>query len=151
MRRAARGLFALLALATAAVAGGPTSLQAHDSWIRWLPGDLPAAGYLTLTNSGNTPLTLISASSPDYAQVMFHQSRDQNGMEHMLPVESLVVPPHGRVSFAPGSYHLMLMQAQHPLVPGDHVVVTFHLAGDQSLTIPFEVRRPDGRPSAASP
>jgi len=154
MSYASRLLIPILALAqvaVVAVAGRATALQASAAWVRWLPGDLPAAGYLTLTNEGDTPLTLTGASSPDFATTMLHQSREENGMERMLPVTSILVPPHGRVQFAPGGYHLMLMQPQHSITPGAHVVVTFKLAGDATITVPFEVRGPDGRPATASP
>jgi copper(I)-binding protein len=122
----------------------PVPVQVKGAWIRWLPGDLPAAGYATLTNVGDEPLTLIGASTRDYGGAMFHQSRNEHGIERMLPVESVRLAPHSTVSFAPESYHIMLMQPQRVIRPGDHILVTLHFAGDRSLRVPFEVRRPDG-------
>ena len=47
---------------------------------------------------------------------MLHQSKEENGVEKMLPVKSVPVPAHGTLSFAPGGYHLMCMQPQASMV-----------------------------------
>jgi copper(I)-binding protein len=117
-----------------------------DPWIRWLPGDLPAAGYATITNLGDAPLTLLGVSSRDYGSVMFHRTRLERGMETMLPLDSLAVPPRSSVSFAPGGNHLMLMQPLHAIAPGDRLILTLHFSAGPDLEVPFEVRRADGRP-----
>src|SRR5450631_1987452 len=61
-------------------------VQVTDAWIRWLPADLPGAGYMTLTNVGSTEQVLTGATSLEYAQVEFHQTRGSNGMNAMSPV-----------------------------------------------------------------
>ena len=49
------------------VAGSPAAgsseapIEVSAAWIRWLPAGLPAAGYATLVNTGDTPVSLISA------------------------------------------------------------------------------------------
>ncbi|HKT94433.1 MAG TPA: hypothetical protein VJS18_19890, partial [Paraburkholderia sp.] len=48
---------ALAAFAPAANAAGTLSTQ--DAWVRWLPNDLPAAGYVTLKNDGDQPVDLV--------------------------------------------------------------------------------------------
>ena len=55
----------LLLPGTFAVAASPGApIEVVAAWIRWLPAGLPAAGYATLVNRGDKPLSLISASSP---------------------------------------------------------------------------------------
>ena len=51
----------LAAIAPQALAA---ELQVKDQRIRLLPGELPAAGYLTATNTGSRPLVLVGAESP---------------------------------------------------------------------------------------
>jgi copper(I)-binding protein len=141
------GLTALTVVMTAAGAAAPAAaptLTVANAWIRWLPAQLPAAGYATLRNLGAQPLTLIGASTPDYGAVMIHESRNRAGVEEMLPVETILVKPQAEIAFAPGGYHLMLMKPKRALQPGDRVLLTFHFAGGQSLQTQFEVRKPDG-------
>jgi copper(I)-binding protein len=142
-----------MAVACAALAGAAAwsadaapSIRIDDAWIRWLPGNLPAAGYTTLTNSGEEPVILTGASSPAYGDVSLHRSRTQAGNVEMVPVERIPIGPHASLSFAAAGYHLMLMQPNRPIQPGDHVPITLHFAGGSSLTVSFAVHQPDSAP-----
>jgi copper(I)-binding protein len=115
-------------------------VQASDAWIRWLPANIPSGAYLTLTNSGSTPRVLAGASSPDFGAVSFHQTRTVNGMSEMSAVDRLTVAPRGSLHFAPGGYHIMLMQPTRMLHPGDQVPMTLRFADGSSLQVSFEVR-----------
>jgi periplasmic copper chaperone A len=121
-----------------------SSIVVSDAWIRWLPENLPAAGYVTLRNAGDQPVTLVGASSPEYGAVMFHESRNQKGIDRMVALQSVRIAPHCQVSFAPAGYHIMLMQPTKAINPGDRVSLTLRFADGQSLQIRFAVRRPDG-------
>lgn len=116
------------------------SVQVSRAWIRVLPSDLPAGGYATLRNAGDTPLVLIGVRSPDYRQVMLHESTTHNGQSTMAMIERLPLPPHAVVKLAPGGYHLMLMHALHPVMPGDHVKVTLLFADGRTLDVEFLAR-----------
>jgi copper(I)-binding protein len=61
----------------------------------------------------------------------------------MLPVRRITIDPHSSLSFAATGYHMMLVQPNKPLKPGDHVLITLQFAGGSSLTAPFDVRKPD--------
>ncbi len=116
------------------------AVEAQGAWVRWLPADLPAAGYVTLTNKESASLELVSASSPDYADVSMHQTLDNHGMSEMRAVTSLTLKPHATVRFAEGGYHLMLMKPARPLHPGDRVEIQFHFSDGRTMPVPFEVR-----------
>jgi copper(I)-binding protein len=135
----------MLALGGAAVvpvrgADATLVVEAAGAWVRWLPADLPAAGYVTLTNKGSTALELVGASSPDYADVGMHQTLDNHGMSEMRPVASLLLKPQATVRFAEGGYHLMLMHPSRPLHPGDRVEIVFRFSDGRTMPVPFEVR-----------
>ena len=119
-------------------------VEAAEAWVRWLPADLPAAGYVTLTNKGPTTLELVGASSPDYAEVSMHQTVESHGMSEMRPVPSLVLKPQATVRFAEGGYHLMLMRAKRQLRPGDRVEIVFRFSDGRTMPVPFEVRSGSG-------
>jgi hypothetical protein len=146
------GLAAVMSLAFSApavTAPGTPAIQVEDAWIRWLPANLPAAGYATLTNIGDRPEVLIAASSPDYGEVSLHQSRNHGGSVEMVPVDRITVAAHSTLSFAVAGYHMMLMQPAKPLKPGDRVPITLRFAGGSSLTVDFEVRKPDAGTAGA--
>jgi copper(I)-binding protein len=126
----------------APLSAAPVAAEIHieDAWIRWLPANLPAGGYLTLTNTGSTSRLLTGASSPDFGQIGFHLTREHNGMSDMTPVASIELKPRVPIRFAPGGYHLMLMQPKRSLRPGDRVLITLRFAQGPPIDVPFAVR-----------
>lgn len=135
---AAAGLLAACAAAAAATPAAPP-LRVEHAWIRWLPANLPSAGYATLVNDGDQTLRLASASSPDYGAVMLHRSRLADGDSTMEMVKHLDIPAHGSVKLAPGGYHLMLSHATRAIKPGDKVPVSLQLADGRMLQVVFPV------------
>jgi hypothetical protein len=135
-------MLAWISVCAAARGAENAAVQITDAWVRWLPGKLPAGGYLTLVNSGDRPSSLIAASSPDYAEVSLHRSRNVGGTARMMPVQDITVAAHSTLAFAAHGYHLMLAHPSKPLQPGDRVPVTLQFAGGSSVTVLFELRPP---------
>jgi copper(I)-binding protein len=134
---------AVLALARIGALGAePFAVRAADAWIRWLPGNLPSAGYITLTNQGTVSQVLVGASSADYGDVTLHRTRTTQGMSAMAPVPSITLGPGASVDFAERGYHFMLMQPHRSIRAGEQVAVTLHFSNGQSITVSFEVRGP---------
>jgi len=133
-----------LAGAMGAVAGDG-GLALADPWFRLVLPSLPAAGYFTLSNSGAAAQTLVGASSPGCGMLMLHRSINQGGQERMLMVQSVTVPPHSKVRFAPGGYHMMCTSPTAALRPGRSVPVTLRFADGGSLTASFPVRNATGK------
>jgi copper(I)-binding protein len=127
----------------AAGAQNESAVQIRDAWVRWLPGNLPAGGYVTLVNTGDRPVSLIAASSPDYALVSMHRSHTAAGTSQMLPVNKITVGAHSSLEFAAQGYHLMLERPKKPLQPGDHVSVTLQFADAPAVTVTLVLRPPD--------
>jgi copper(I)-binding protein len=148
LRSAPRALAACVALAWFVFASNSFAtapgIRIQDAWIRWLPAGIPAGGYLTVTNDGERPVTLVGADSAAYGEVSLHISRTQNGVAQMSPVGQIVIGPHASVNFAVAGYHMMLMQPTRPINPGDQVPITLHFADGAVLMVKFAVRRPDG-------
>jgi copper(I)-binding protein len=144
---------ATLALTLPALAArppAPSPVRLTDAWIRWLPAGLPAAAYVTIANAGLRPLHLVGASSPAYAEVSLHQTEDKAGAMQMVAIEQLEVAPHATLRFADGGYHFMLMGAKQPIRPGDHVPITLKFADAPTVTLSFEVRKPDATDAPAA-
>lgn len=145
---APRGLPALFAgiclgaLALNAVAEPPPGLALSDQWLRVILPSRPAAGYFTLTNSSDQAYVLDGAASPSCDDLMLHLSISEGGVERMTMVDSVDVPAHGSVQFAPGGYHLMCTGPGDDVVPGHSVVVTLHFRAGGEITAEFPVRSP---------
>jgi copper(I)-binding protein len=144
-RRASLCVVVCLTLMVAAVRAADAPVPRVDAaWIRWLPGAVPAAGYLTLTNPGDRSVSLLSASSPDFGDISMHRTESRGGSMEMAPVDRITVPSHATLAFEAKGYHLMLMQPSTAVKPGVHVTITLHFADAPPLPVVFEVRNPDG-------
>ena len=140
-------LSAALAVALLTATGGAAlaaGLSIEHPWMRFIIRARPAAGYFVLRNGTNTPVELTGAASPACGSLMIHQTKEVNGVAKMLPVGSIKVPPGGRITFEPGSYHLMCMKPKAAIAPGKSVPVTLKFSGGQSLTARFPVEGADG-------
>jgi hypothetical protein len=134
----------LAASTVAAAAVPPATIVVSDAWVRWLPANLPAGGYVTLRNTGTQAQVLTGVTSPDFAEISLHHSFQRDGVSQMQPVAQIEIAPGHALSLAAGGYHLMLEQPTRPLKPGDEVSITLHFAGGASTTAQFEVRPPSG-------
>ncbi|MFI9103880.1 copper chaperone PCu(A)C [Streptomyces fildesensis] len=95
-----------------------------------------AAGYFTVTNTGDTDAELTSVSSDLAADITMHTTTDNR----MRKVNSLTVPAGGRLTLSSGGNHLMLMELTHKPVAGDKVSMELHFAttGPIGVTVPVE-------------
>src|SRR6184192_4110566 len=129
-------LFAAPARAQEVKAGDLVITQA---WSRATPGGAKiAGGYLTIENKGTAPDRLTAVSGDIAGKVEIHEMAMNNGVMTMRPLEKgLEIEPGKTVKFAPGGYHLMLMDLKTPLKQGDKVPVTleFEKAGTVALSL----------------
>jgi copper(I)-binding protein len=137
-----------LAVADSPAASRPT-IRVLVAWIRWLPGGLPAAGYLTLTNTGNKALALDGASSAFYRDVSIHRSVANGTTVEMTPVKELTLEPHATLEFESSGYHLMLMQPAASADTAPEVPITLHFSDGSLLVVPFQVRKKPAGDSAS--
>jgi copper(I)-binding protein len=130
----------LLAATLSAQAADAGPVTATAGWLRVLPGNLPAGGYVTFENASDKAVSIVGAESSDYAEAMIHRSSTEGGMGRMEMMHAVPLPAGGKLAFAPGGYHVMLMDAKHPVKPGDKVVVTFALSDGQKLPVTLLAR-----------
>lgn len=108
------------------------ALHVERSWIRATPpGQRVAAAFLVLTSKGPEERVVLSLSSPLAGQVEIHRTVERNGQVRMEPVEQLVLPAGGQVELLPGGLHVMLMDLQRSLSPGDLVPLRLFLDGGE--------------------
>ena len=143
--REARTLSAIAAtclLLGATASANAAGVTIEKPWMRFIIKARPAGGFFTLHNDTAKPVELTGASSDACGMVMLHQTKEMNGVEHMMPVKSVSVPAHGTVKFQPGSYHLMCMQPKDSVVAGHTVSVTLKFKDGSTVTAPFPVTGP---------
>jgi periplasmic copper chaperone A len=131
-----------LVLATPAFAA---NVQVSNAWFRSLPAKVPAGGYFTLHNSGTAEIALTGAQTPVCSMLMLHKSSESGGMSSMDDVASVPVAPGGKITFAPGGYHLMCMDPSPAMVPGGTVAVTLRFSDGSRITTNFAVRNAQGK------
>ncbi|MFO7321883.1 MAG: copper chaperone PCu(A)C [Chloroflexota bacterium] len=107
----------------------PTALEAGDDD----RPDVISGAYLTLENRGEEPAVLIGVTSPRAGIIELHETRHEDGIARMRPVETIDVDAGSRVVFEPGGLHLMLMDLPVHLLPGDVVPLTLHFESGAEL------------------
>jgi periplasmic copper chaperone A len=100
-----------------------------DAWARATPPGVDVgAAYMD---------RLVGASSPRAAMAHLHVVDEQDGVSKMRAVDAVAIPAGQRVTLAPKSTHVMLMDLDGPLVEGQAFVVKLRFAesGEQSVTV----------------
>ena len=143
------GLVLLVLLGTLSagmlVAADEHGLEVSGAYMQTTIPSRPAAGYFTLKNNGDVDRVLVEASSPGCESIMMHNSESVGGIQKMLMVDSVPVPAHQSVAFAPGGFHLMCMSPAESMKPGSSVPVTLTFEGGLSLTSDFPIRSAGGK------
>ena len=113
------------------------------AWVRPPMGaGRPAAGYLTIAGIPDRADALVAASTTAAPMVEIHETTaDGSGMAAMHPVDRIEIPAGATVVLEPGGYHLMLIDPNAELVPGERVEITltFEIAGE--VTVRAEIRQ----------
>ena len=138
-------------LAAAMLSLMPTLATAHDfvsdsvhidhPWTRPTPPGSPmGAGYLVITNTSDSEITLSGATTPRAAGVSIHESIMHDGMMSMQPLKAgLAIPAGATVELKPHGYHLMLEQLTEPLREGERVPLILRFEGVGEVAVELYV------------
>ncbi len=143
MKRRSSAVFSLLIALILGVAwGDQTAVVVRNAWIRESPpGVTMMAGYMELRNTTSRPQALVAASSSAFADVTIHRTVVKDGMAGMVPAPQVELAPNSTLMFAPGSWHLMLMDPKRTMRAGDPVVIHLKFRGNRVVPVTFEVRK----------
>jgi copper(I)-binding protein len=137
LRRGFALVVALLACSNAIAAG---HLTIEHAWIRTPPpGAMMLAGYATLRNDGDAPLTISGADSTAFGSVSLHQTVSDGGVERMRALGEFRLAPGESVTFAPGGKHLMLMRPQKDFAAGESAAIHMATTSGDGATATFVV------------
>ena len=117
-------------------------LVISQGWSRATPGGAKVGGgYVTIENKGRAPDRLISVSGDVAGKIEIHEMAVTNGVMTMRPLENgLAIAPGKTVKFAPGGFHLMMMDLKTPLKQGDKVSVTLEFEKAGKVTASLDVQ-----------
>jgi copper(I)-binding protein len=130
---------ALTALAAATEEAG---VSVRDAWVREAPpGVAVMAGYMLLQNNTSRPQILVAARSSGFETVMIHRTIGKGGMTGMEHAPQIELLPNASLLFAPGGYHLMLLNPKRRLHSGDRVEIVLEFRGGLVVPVACEVRK----------
>jgi len=133
----------ILALCLAALPGvAQSEVLASDAWVPLAPPKTMAhAGYMTLTNTGDTTRSLIGVASDSYAMAHLHRSEIKDGVATMSAMHQIDIEPGQSVVFEHGGLHVMLMRPAAPPSLGDEVTIELQFADGDVLPVAAKVMK----------
>ena len=127
LRRTMRRLLCVVAIsfATSALA----QVKVTNVWVRGaVPGQLTTGAFLDVTSAKEAKL--VKVESPVAAVVEIHASETKNNLMTMRAVPSVALPAGKQVRFAPGGFHIMLMDLKLPVKNGESVPLRLIVEGE---------------------
>lgn len=118
-------------------------LAIEGAWARPTPeGSTISAGYVKITNSGDSPDVLVSVSTPAANSAELHESAmTADGIMTMRPLANgLEIKPGATAELKPGGAHIMLLGIKEPLKEGQNVPVKLTFKNAGAVDVTFAVR-----------
>ncbi|MET7270774.1 copper chaperone PCu(A)C [Streptomyces flaveolus] len=144
---AAAAVIGALVLAGCADSGSDGSsaaeLSVDAAYIPQPVSDTMAAGFLTITNKGDTEDALTSVTSAA-GEVTVHETAGGT----MKQVDRLPVPAHGELVLESGGNHLMFEKLKHRPEQGETVSIELHFSHSDPVTVEMPVKPATYRPTA---
>ena len=130
-----------LLLAACSVVGGG-SLVVEETWGRPSPKSAAnAAFYMVIDNSGREDDSLVMASLDICGRTELHLSTiDDDGVMSMRQVQQIEVPAGESIALEPGGLHVMCIDRQVELKPGDRVPMTLSFVNAGEVVVEAEIR-----------
>jgi len=119
--------------------GAQSAMAVEKIWARATPpGAQTAAAYLTITDHGPAD-HLVSITTPIAGMTELHETTNDGGVMKMRPVGQLALATGTPVTFAPGGYHIMMMDLKQPLKAGDTFPITLTFEHATPITVQASV------------
>ena len=94
-----------------------------DAWVRaTVPGQPSSGAFMHITAA--TDSKLVEVKSPVAKTVQIHESKMENDVMSMGPVQAVTLPAGKTVALQPEGYHVMLIDLNGQIKEGDTVPLT---------------------------
>jgi copper(I)-binding protein len=110
------------------------NLKIDDAWARTGQVGQVSAAYFEVKNKGAAD-KIIAANCDCAKATELHDVKMVDGAMKMVQVPAMEVPANGELKLKPGSYHIMLIGLNRPLVAGETlpIKVKFEKAGEVTV------------------
>lgn len=145
MKRAFLLIFVLVLFAGCAPAASQEAgnLNIQEPWARPAKAGGNSAVYFTIDNGPGQEDRLLGAQCDAAEMVQMHMTTtDADGNSKMTHQESVIIPAGESVSFEPGGLHVMLMNLNEDLEPGETLSVTLEFEKLGKVQVEATVREP---------
>lgn len=117
------------------------AIRVGEPWTRVTPdGAKVAGGFMTITNTGAVPDTLIGGTAVVAGRIEVHEMSVQDGVMRMRELKpGLVIKPGETVALKPGSFHVMMFDLKAPLAAGQPVAGTLVFEQAGTIEIKYDV------------
>jgi copper(I)-binding protein len=105
------------------------------------PSATTSAVFVTLSNTDNSEVALISASSTAAGTVELHDMIKEGDVMKMRHIERIVIPANGNIDLQPGGLHVMLFDLTGPLKEGQSISVQLNFSNQQRLTLDAPIKK----------
>ncbi len=100
----------------------------------------PAAIYFDLSYEGDKGLTIRKAEVAEAKSAMMHDYGEYDFKVQMMEALPIALKKGTKVAFEPGGLHVMAMEPDPALKPGDKVTVTLTMSGGATQVFQADVR-----------
>ena len=115
------------------------NLSIDDVWARTgQPGQVSAA-FMDVKNKG-TADKIVSAHCDCAKATELHDMKMADGKMLMMQVPAMDVPANGELKLKPGSYHIMLIGLNRPLVAGETLPIKLKFEKAGEVTVQAQVK-----------
>ena len=115
------------------------NININHPYVRFAGSTGPAAGYMTIINTGEENDKLIKIESPIATNSEFHMTNIYNSQATMERVDFIELPAQKARSLKPGGYHIMFMNLNTELKVGKNIDAKLFFEKNGEIEIEFEV------------
>ena len=135
-------LLTLLLFSLSSFSWAKDSITLTDAWVADAPPNSPTyAGYLTIKNSSNESVDLLTVSSPKFKKIEIHQTTVINNIARMVEQDGLPIFEKETTKFAPGGLHLMMIGPKSKMKIGDKIELNLKFENNLTKSITAIVQK----------
>ena len=133
-------IFVLAITLLLSACGAEKGIEVDEVWMRPVARGENGAVYFVMHNHLSEADELIGVSSDSAEAAEIHESKMNGDVMEMHQVESVSLEPYAEIDFAPGNFHIMLVNVKKDLKVGDEIQVTLHFKNFEDISVKVPVR-----------
>jgi copper(I)-binding protein len=111
-------------------------ITVENAYVRGLPpSQRNTAAFFTVHNPHDQAVQIVAGHSDAAERLEIHGHQHRDGMMSMRRADQITVPAGGTFEFAPGAYHLMLINLTHPLKDGDQLKFELKTLSGETIVV----------------